>query len=708
MSTPYWGQLPGPKVAQAGHARRRSESDDYTYNADRRSSFDVPPVRRSNRASIQTQNTEAPSESTFSPHDSPSASSFAPQGLAPRPPSYRQGPGEPSDSRRPRRPSRQQDEEDEDGDLSPILPAAPEVPRGPPVSYRHPYGNGGLPYTYTAAGAPAPPQPYGGASLQPDDMDNDDYQKSSQRAREYQQSDRAQADLARRDSSASAYDQISRRATTGGSSGRHKKYLADDRSPLQRLELTLDSITKEEKRARVEAAERRARERQALRAGKQPAVQQPRTHERKPSVAYGERRPSAAAAPIAVAQRPAHREVSREVPREIHREAPREAPRDIPRDAPRDYSREIPQEAPREAPRETYREPPPEVPVQKESSSRHRGPLTQHPPEEAQHYSSGALLEPEEVHPAPRHAKLDSGIPKRNLSFRERAARDHVALPEAAQPPASSGGFSLTRSGSNKLKKQPPADHTYHRRVASEAHAAPVVAPVLKHQPPTHDDEDDYYEPEDIVPVTRQPTSRYRRDKDLPPNPPEARRPSMDVRPDRHHIPMPGDDQRIRRRVTEPIPRAEYASDEEYAPPPTRSKTVSKKEVDDGAHAENQAAARRKHERADSDYSDDDSHSHKISNMIFKPREEMAPGDGLYLPPQWLDEWKKGTVGSLAGPLLEIKDVAHVSEPDVNKAWWEQDNRTKSHGYAARPRKAEAFDGEYDENGEFTYFLVTE
>ncbi|KAI8719596.1 hypothetical protein NCS52_00740800 [Fusarium sp. LHS14.1] len=698
MSTPYWGQLPGPKVAQAGHARRRSESDDYTYNADRRSSFDVPPVRRSNRASIQTQNTEAPSESTFSPH-SPSAASFAPQGLAPRPPSYRQGPGEPSDSRRPRRPSRQQEEEeDEDGDLSPILPAAPEVPRGPPVSYRHPYGNGGLPYTYTTAGAPAPPQPYGGASLQPDDMDNDDYQKSSQRAREYQQSDRAQADLARRDSSASAYDQISRRATTGGSSGRSKKYLADDRSPLQRLELTLDSITKEEKRARVEAAERRARERQALRAGKQPAVQQPRTHERKPSVAYGERRPSAAAAPIAAAQRPAHREVSREVPREIHREAPREAPRDIPRDAPRDYSREIPQEAPREAPRETYREPPPEVPVQKESSSRHRGPLTQHPPEEAQHYSSGALLEPEEVHPAPRHTKLDSGIPKRNLSFRERAARDHVPLPEPAQP-SSSGGFSLTRSGSNKLKKQPPADHSYHRRVASEAHAAPVVAPVSKHQPPAHDDEDDYYEPEDIVPVTRQPTTgRYRRDKDLPPNPPGARRPSMDVRPDLHHIPMPGDDQRIRRRVTEPIARPGYASDEEYAPPPTRSKTVSKKEVDDVARAENQAAARRKQERADSDYSDDDSHSHKISNMIFKPREEMAPGDGLYLPPQWLDEWKKGTVGSLAGPLLEIKDVAHVSEPDVNKAWWEQDNRTKGHGYAARPRKAEAFDGEYDEN----------
>ncbi|RDA91553.1 hypothetical protein CP533_4342 [Ophiocordyceps camponoti-saundersi (nom. inval.)] len=47
---------------------------------------------------------------------------------------------------------------------------------------------------------------------------------------------------------------------------RPQRMLANDRSPLQRLELTLDSLTKEEKRARVEAAEQRARQRAALRA----------------------------------------------------------------------------------------------------------------------------------------------------------------------------------------------------------------------------------------------------------------------------------------------------------------------------------------------------------------------------------------------------------------------------------------------------------
>ncbi|RCI07999.1 hypothetical protein L249_7789 [Ophiocordyceps polyrhachis-furcata BCC 54312] len=50
---------------------------------------------------------------------------------------------------------------------------------------------------------------------------------------------------------------------------RPQRMLANDRSPLQRLELTLDSLTKEEKRARVEAAEQRARQRAALRASNQ-------------------------------------------------------------------------------------------------------------------------------------------------------------------------------------------------------------------------------------------------------------------------------------------------------------------------------------------------------------------------------------------------------------------------------------------------------
>src|SRR6201996_3758392 len=45
---------------------------------------------------------------------------------------------------------------------------------------------------------------------------------------------------------------------------------ASDRSPLQKLEVTLDSISKEEKRARLEEAEFRAQERAAVKRAKAP------------------------------------------------------------------------------------------------------------------------------------------------------------------------------------------------------------------------------------------------------------------------------------------------------------------------------------------------------------------------------------------------------------------------------------------------------
>ncbi|KAF7548157.1 hypothetical protein G7Z17_g7239 [Cylindrodendrum hubeiense] len=670
MSTPYWGQLPGPKVAQvthSGHHRRRSESDDNTYNADRRSSLDVPPVRRSNRVSVQTQATEAHSESTFSPHDdSPSSAGFGAQGLAPRPPSYQRGPhdpaSDPSDFRKPRRPSRNQEDFD-DVDPSSFSPP-PEASRGPPVSYRHPYGNGGLPYTHTS-GAPAEssqladPTPFEGEY---DDMEPDEYYKSSAgRTGGSQYPGGAPGRTARRDSSASANDNppLSRRATTG-TSNRRKKF-ADDRSPLQRLELTLDSITKEEKRARVEAAEQRARDRAARRAeeaGHNPIDHQVR-FDREPSGSH-ERRPSLAPAPLSVKPPPAQREVSREAPREAPRDAPREATREVVRGAPRD------------------------APIQRGNSSRHQGPLSQNPPEEPDYYGSGALQDPEDFMPTQRHMEADSGIPKRNLSFRERAARDNVQLPEPAEaktvaPPAPSGGFSLTRSGSNKLKKAPPGDPWYHMKkdIAASSSSQPQF------EQPRRDSRD-------FPPSAR--------DKELSAAPSHSRRPSIDVGGRGAQIPTMVDNQGMRRRATEPVPRAEYASDEDYIPPVTRGKTFAKGDHDNDAHPQDAAAGRRRVERADS-FSSDGSHHHRFSNMVFKRREEMTPGNGLYKPPQWLDEWKKATVGTLAGTLLNLQESPKESNSppeDPNKAWWEQDGRRQS--YPSRPRKAEAFDGEYSEN----------
>ncbi|CEI63915.1 unnamed protein product [Fusarium venenatum] len=726
MSTPYWGQLPGPKVVQ-GSNRRRSESDNYTYNADRRSSLDIAPVRKSNRVSSQTQGTDALSESTFSPYDSPTTPGFAPQGLAPRPSSYRRDIST-GESSKPRYNSRQQQAYDE-----PLSPAQ-EAPRGPPVNYRHPYGNGGPSNTHTAPNASASYDP----NPQDDDMEDDQYQRSSQRTGG-QRYDQGQDDFSRRGSSASAYDQLPRR-TTGGSSKRQKAY-ADDRSPLQRLELTLDSMTKEEKRARVEAAEKRARARQAKQAGKQPAsgpqVQQ--SHERKPSVTYSERRPSGGGAFFSAGQPSAHRDVSQN----YSREAPRDTQRDTQRDVPQDTYQDIP---PQNAPREetaspfVYQELPPQVTVQRGHSHRRRSSVAQRPADDMT-FGSGALRQPAEVEPAPRRidpqsavprtVEQDSGIPQRNLSFRERATRDNAQLPEQpapapapapapmpmpmsmpqtqpVQPPAQSGGFSLTRSGSNKLRKPPPPDLNYPRRVVSERRA-PAGPPISKY---CHQFDDDYYydDQDDLLParqipqelptrqntqqITQELNDRFTREKELPPNPPQITG-AHEYIPTHQEMPMPGDNQGIKRRVTDPAPRVQYADEDEFIPPPQRTKSIGTRLLgrkdDDGTHAQNQAAVLRKANRADS-FSSESSEGHHISRMVFKQPEDMVPGDGLYLPPTWLDEWRKGTVGTLSGTYLDIQD-GPIAEPAAHQAWWEQDKRKSF----SEPRNAEAFDGEYDE-----------
>ena len=171
---------------------------------------------------------------------------------------------------------------------------------------------------------------------------------------------------------------------------------------------------------------------------------------------------------------------------------------------------------------------------------------------------------------------------------------------------------------------------------------------------------------------------------------------------------MPGEAQGIRRRATDPIPRQEFASDEEYIPPIARGKTVRQPGEKTHEAPQDTALARRRLERADSDYSSEDSHHHRVSNMVFKRKEDMVPGDGLYKPPQWLDEWKKGTVGTLAGNLLDVHHENRQPTAEHGKAWWEKGgggggSGGGNHPYGARPRKAEAFDGEYDENGKLIF-----
>lgn len=103
-------------------------------------------------------------------------------------------------------------------------------------------------------------------------------------------------------------------------------------------------------------------------------------------------------------------------------------------------------------------------------------------------------------------------------------------------------------------------------------------------------------------------------------------------------------------------------------------------------------------EHEEDNHSADSSLQQQQQMAAYGHPENMTPGKGLYKPPQWLNEWEKGTVGTLAGPLLDLNDeVAAESDGDRNKAWWEGGAKHRRTSSAARARKAEAFDGEYDD-----------
>ena len=244
-----------------------------------------PPLREGNDLSVDTKmkgdrlssqsqskpnrysnHTDAPTVSTQSPFASPMASEFRGDGLAPRPTSFPYGSVEPSRNdefyeRRRRREARNR-EQNAAEELVVAPPAAPDVPRAPPVSYRPPH-----------ASISRQPNPQEVARSRSTRQNNkgpaEEYHNASQR-----DSYPAEEGQMRRPSNGKAVSgtewsrsQQPRKTSVSEAEAQRRREWAPDRSPLQRLELTLDGITKEEKRARVEEAELVARDAKAGRGG---------------------------------------------------------------------------------------------------------------------------------------------------------------------------------------------------------------------------------------------------------------------------------------------------------------------------------------------------------------------------------------------------------------------------------------------------------
>lgn len=655
-AAPYWGDLPGPKVVS--RANSRHSSADQSSKTPRRQSIDTTPAfapqPKLNRISTQTTNTEAPTESSLSPYASPTQS-YQSQGLTPRPPSMSNYPPDIVEKRRRR--ANKNREEDDAYTVSGALPAAPDVPRAPPSSYRHPYGNGGLPYTVPKTSAAQPDIP-----PSPGMMDPETYQMLTADRPKHASigsSRRVSSDSAAPARNRSAREAVNgqRKASLGSEADR--RLFADARSPLQRLELTLDSITKEEKRARAEAAERSARERTGRRTSKDGG----RPH----SVRF------------------------------------------------QDKSAEQDAESPQDST------------VLLDSLPVETGAATQRVGEEFQQKSQRPSSQTRKA-PKPKAVVATSmqgyEAPPRNLSFRERAARNEANHPNsvASEIPTSTAhetsptnGYALGRSGSNKLKKDPPGDPWYQRRVEAEKKYGQITGGVKRGAPraPMEELPGTAAAPAVVGPRI-QTNGGSVRNKVPAANTTEARRqygrPAIvdDELDSPTTLNQPVNSVRQRRgstsdRALSPFPLASDTQRQNVFKP---SQNKAHPGATMGATAAGAAAVSfAGPQRQPGDESDEETPFDQEHHFTFH-RHTYKPGEGLYNPPKYLDEWKKGTVGTLSGTLLDLSDGTSPVL-DKNQTWWETSPSQRRGSISSRPRRAEAFDGEYDENNGMNYSTDT-
>jgi len=592
MSAPYWGNL-SPSGQGQTKARRSSLPDDQVASRERPSSLDASAEgrSRSNRFSIQTTKSDAPTDSTLSPFASPTASSFTPTGLTPRPPSLPYGatqyPPELLENRRRRRSQGHEQDESYASIAGKPPPAAPDVPRTVPSFNYPPVGSRRQPSQSSAS--------YSGSDQYHRKMAAEEHLRTSQQLavdktrhshndpavprshrvptdHSLAAMDAAPANGGRQQRRTSAAEQ-SLHLSSRRTSAQRPKAVAD-RSPLQQLESALDSISKEDKRARVEAAERAARER------------------------------AAAAAAAAAAANGA---------------------------------------------------------IQREENASQGGRAR------ARRSSMSAKDAP------PAASDQTVGI-QRNLSFRERAARNDIKLPDALEDVATT-----TPPGRRQRRTKKYQGDPWPRRVS---------------------DPESIFNADDL-PAQSQSTQRTfndsldgesLRDEDLlayPASGKITRTPSQKKA-----------DQILGRGVDVPAPSAHNA-------PRQGQHNVLRKPMPPSAAAANpppHGPANDRVEHAPETHQQAEEH-HQISEADFNAREQLLrPGQGMYKPKPYLEEWKHATVGALTGALIDIDNEViqhpsgqHGSRRDAASLQRRSNNTSTSVSVSVRPRKGEAYAGEYDE-----------
>ncbi|KAJ8066421.1 hypothetical protein OCU04_005482 [Sclerotinia nivalis] len=632
MAAPYWGQLPPPKVSRQGsigsaadpNSRKSSLSVDT--KMDRLSSQDPRRIRESTQ-------TEAPTISTQSPFTSPVASTFRGDGLAPRPPSFPYSTSSTSydndylEKRRKRGESRNKDSLYEfNPPVSP--PIVADISRAHPSgSYKEPVASGALFTDQAPARSRAARKSDGADTIKSQETnwevlgtsspisERDTLQRSGTAGRgDGKGSSRRGGHTPTKDRprrSQTAVSETRRPSYSEATEVQRRKEWASDRSPLQRLELTLDSITKEEKRARVEEAERLIKEKEgrSTRTVEQPAQNTVRFRNR-----------PVAKAPEGGLQ-PERRLVAESLPRTSSIKS-------------------------------------------KESLSRSGSVLERIP---ITHASPPIGLVTQERSPILNRETEGSSIPQRTYSKKQKSS-----LPTAVGAVAAAeAAGSLYRSKSNRLRKDPPPDHWSRRQSETEMHPEDDVLPSLTsgRQIPS-------------APPRRAtaPTAS----RTLPARGPELRdESSYDSEEDMRAIPFRRGSKRKMEQVTGQNQSLKHSSSAKY-----HREAISASSKDAGPPITGDGPT------------DHEEHHHRFGEM-FHHHHNYEPGNGLYAPSQRLTEWKKGEKALLAGNLLDLEEEASENENGTRPAWREAGLSRKR---SVRQKKAEAYDGEYDDNNAPTRF----
>lgn len=657
VSAPYWGHLPSQS--------RRSSGDHSSRAYDRNPSLDDPTSNprsqnRLNRESIQTQATE---DSTFSPLPSPT---YSDDGLAPRPPTLPYGGGKyPRDwaDKRKRRSTRANgDSSAEAARATP--PTAPDVPRLPPLSYKDPHGNGtNSPYSFDASGRPGPPASAhrsialakAVADMEAEDSDARRTPRTFEEDLEARRARRAMADTG-----AGPY--------RAGSSRRSHNGDRPDRTSLHRRRDSVDpdgsrqNLTKEEKRARVEAAEKRARQKAAT-AAAEAGVNSPATE------SIDRDRPS---------------------PQQVHFRARRQS-----------------------VGKGEYQRPPTaELPWdQRAAVTAQRDVAAQRDSDDHRRSVSLGQAQYAQVHtPKSRNISAPGGAvpPQRNMSFRDRTVKNDPVVPQRedddrgspAESPGAAAipGLGIARSASNKLRKNPPGDPWYSKRMEAEERFPSVR---------NHNDEYDEPEAYNDAGISRSKTFGGTLKK-TPQQPGAYTRPSMDVRDPEY------DDYE---EYQEPPSRARsfaaaiglgrsLSMGNKRQPPPRPPKQEYARENGNRAKAVQFPDQRSMSDHSDEEHYDEEESYHHHFREYFH-RDKSHPGQTAYQPPKFLEEWKKATVGLLSDQLLDVHgQVPKTPENgpiEKETTWWESPGRRRS-SMSSRIPRAEAFDGEYADSSGPTRF----